>query len=82
MAPRAESTLRSMVFSPEAPYPLAMEAPMNSNRAVEQPQYTLPKILGIWFAVTAPMGLFRYVVTPLALPCCRRRFTPAASSGS
>ena len=41
---------------------------MNSNRAVEQPQYTLPKILGIWFAVTAPMGLFRYVVTPLALP--------------
>jgi len=95
MALRAESTLQSMVFSPEASYSVAMEARMNRNRdeirggrapkraadpasgvdrsptgtaAIEQPQYTLTKILGIWLAVTASMGLFRYVVVPLALP--------------
>jgi membrane protease YdiL (CAAX protease family) len=68
-----------MVLSPEASYPLDMDVRMNRNRdelrgegtlkrAVEQPQYTLAKILGIWLAATASMGLFRYVVVPLALP--------------
>ena len=31
-------------------------------------QYSLAKILGIWVAVAAPMGLLSYVVTPVLVP--------------
>ncbi|MEQ1519118.1 MAG: CPBP family intramembrane glutamic endopeptidase [Usitatibacteraceae bacterium] len=34
----------------------------------ETPQYTLRKILLLWFAVAAPMGLFRFVLHPWLMP--------------
>ena len=33
-----------------------------------QPQYSLPQILGIWLAVTLPMGLLAWVATPALIP--------------
>ncbi len=47
---------------------LGADRSSTATAAVEERQYTLAKILGIWLAATAPMGLLRYVVVPLAIP--------------
>ncbi len=39
-----------------------------SQKAVETKQYNLAQILGIWIAVSAPMGILVYVLTPALSP--------------
>ena len=39
-----------------------------SQKAVETKQYNLAQILGIWIAVSAPMGILAYVLTPALSP--------------
>jgi membrane protease YdiL (CAAX protease family) len=55
---------------------LGVDRSPTGTAAVAQPQYSLPKILGIWLAVSAPMGLLRYVVVPFALPRLPETFDP------
>src|SRR4051794_34110363 len=44
----------------------AHAAAPNSDDRTYLPQYSLPQILGVWVAVTAPMAVLAWVVAPWA----------------
>ena len=44
----------------------SLAAPVGA--AENTPQYSLPKILGIWASVTAPMAVLAFVVVPAIIP--------------
>jgi uncharacterized protein len=46
------------------PKPTSDRAPRSPADRPEMPQYSLRQILGVWVAVTAPMGVLSWVVTP------------------